>query len=90
MNIYESKRERERDNEKMYKKWKAKGLLTRIEKADGEQLECIIRCILSLYKKDYSETECIFLAIPRKDWNKRERTLKTVCSILMAEDFVCN
>lgn len=69
----------------LIKRWQTKRLLGKIAKADDEQLESIIRYILHSYKKDYPETECIFLCLPRKDWEERRRILASVCNILMKQ-----
>ena len=65
--------------------WKTKRLISKIQKADDEQLEAIIRCILRCYKKDDPDTEVIFLCLPRNDWKQRKMQLESMCNILLNE-----
>ena len=68
---------------KIRNRWRLKRILAMLAKSDDDQLECVIRHILHSYKKDYPDTECVFICLPRKDWEERGKTLESVCSILM-------
>lgn len=70
---------------KYIKRWRVKKLLSRIQKADSEQLECVLHCVLHSYTRVYPETEVIYLALPKKDWVERGRILEAVCNVLMKQ-----